>query len=377
MFWTVRAGAPRSTVYVGSSSAGAGRGRPGLLRHRVGGALGRLGGLGLRARLRDRRGRRRRVGACSAGCSAGFGARRGGGRLGRGLRRSWSAAVPLRRCRRCVPVGLEVRRPRRVDAARVPLVLVVHLLDQPLVGAEVGRREVGLATWGLRHGLIRLFRYVHGECQVSRLDPHTSKCRPTGRVCGVVCGGPQPRLADFVPIGTSNGEFRRMSQRSRRGVLGASPRSSSSASPPAAAATSDGDARRSALVIDARPTADATPRRSRPRSRWGELAGRLPQAAARSRWRRRAGRSSTGGSTRRTSRATTRAPTSPAPGRASPPAPRPEARRDGDLMSNRDIGASIDGVEPERARRDARRGQREEAAGRRHRSGGAPVRDDR
>ena len=63
-------------------------------------------------------------------------------------------------------VGLEVLHPRRIHAARVPLVLVVHLLHEPLVGAEVGTLQmagdVGLAAWGLRHGLFRLFRCVRG-----------------------------------------------------------------------------------------------------------------------------------------------------------------------------------------------------------------------
>ena len=75
-------------------------------------------------------GRPARPGACSAGaCSAGAAA-------GRGLRGRGGAVA------RAAPVAraglLEVRRPARVHAARITGELVVHLLDEPLVGSEVG-----------------------------------------------------------------------------------------------------------------------------------------------------------------------------------------------------------------------------------------------
>ena len=125
-------------------SAGAGRGRARLLRHRVGGALGRLGGLGLRARLGDRRGRR--LGGLGGGFSGAAPAwparacrpawRRPAGRRSRRSRSSVAVPLPPLAC----PLALKYVAQVGVDAAGIPLVLVVHLLDEPLVGAEVGGR---------------------------------------------------------------------------------------------------------------------------------------------------------------------------------------------------------------------------------------------
>ena len=238
MLAAVRAGAPRSTVYVGSSLAGAGAaGRDSFgtgLVVPLAGSAALLSGRGFATGAG--------VGVGSGACSwAGAGRRPGRAWPDRGLvvvavaaplpapvlarcwPRCWPFApvLPLEPARLAsAPVGLEVVRPRLVDAARIPLVLVVHLFDQPLVGAEIGGRELGLATWGLRHGLIRLFRYVHGECQSSRLDPRTSKCRPRGGFAAWCATSHSPGVADFLSDRHRDGEFRGMWQRSRRAPWG-------------------------------------------------------------------------------------------------------------------------------------------------------------
>ena len=162
----------------------------GLLGDRAGGALGRLGGLGVGARAcalgagcRLRAGRLRPrsssglapVGLVSAGFAAGAFAvvepgeplADGRGRRGGRLRRR-RCLLPTHAARRR---GLEVRDPDRVDALGVALVLVEHLLDQPLVGPEVGgglaKGLVGLAARRLRHGWVRLFL----RCVRMKLDP--------------------------------------------------------------------------------------------------------------------------------------------------------------------------------------------------------------
>ena len=130
------------------------RGGLGLLGDRAGGALGRLGGLGRRgAAWRPGpacwpwpRRALRRPGLVSAGLARWPWSRRARsrglrplaaasgqawGRLRRGRGRVRPVARPLASC-------LEVRDPDRVHAPGIALVLVEHLLDEPLVGAEVG-----------------------------------------------------------------------------------------------------------------------------------------------------------------------------------------------------------------------------------------------
>jgi hypothetical protein len=59
--------------------------------------------------------------------------------------------------------------------------------------------------------LIRLFRDVRdGWFQTSRLDPRASKCRLAQGHFGVVCGEPQHDVADFHPIGIDHDGLRRI-----------------------------------------------------------------------------------------------------------------------------------------------------------------------
>ena len=91
-----------------------------------------------------------------------------------------------------LPVRLEVRRPGRVDAPRITLELFVHLLDEPLVGSEVGGGsgwEVG--SDGLVCCAARVASPLPDTCAwcrdaLSRLVPHASKYRSTvARWCKV------------------------------------------------------------------------------------------------------------------------------------------------------------------------------------------------
>ena len=152
MFCTVRAGAPRSTVYVGSSLAAAGAAGAGLLGHRAAGARGPArrrrwpGGAGppgwawpvaeplpaLPGRLPGARDRAR-----ASGVAAGAGA----GACGRS---AGAAGLPLPAAGGGAGVGRRSRSAHSVGtlpgSARE---LVVHLVDEPLVGAEAGRRGPG------------------------------------------------------------------------------------------------------------------------------------------------------------------------------------------------------------------------------------------
>ena len=340
MFCTVRAGAPRSTVKVGSSLAGAGAaGRDSL-------GTGLVVPLAGSAALVSGRGF-----ATGAGVGVGSGACswRGAARLLSRLPERAGGASPTVAAVAAaggVAVRLEVRRPSRVDAAGVTLVLVEHFLYEPLVGAKIGGRELGLA-WGLRHGLIRLFRYARGECQSTRLDPHTSKCASDRGVGGVVCQAPQRRLADFPRIGTGEGKHRVMRHgsgriRHRTGVFAALVVVAL-----AAGGCNGGDD--GTRVAAPAASASAAPAEVSTVASVGELAGRLPQAR-RERLVEQVRQVVDGwidaaylaGDYPRTDFADSW------PGFT--PGARAKARRDGDLMSNRDLGAAIDGVEPQRRR---------------------------
>ena len=189
MFCAVRAGAPRRIVYDAWSFAGVGSAGldslgTGLVVPLAGSAALASGrGLATGARRLGSAGLAS-AGLASAGLvsaglvSAGFAAGAfsvvepgepladGRGRGGGGLRRLRGRVRPVARRR-----GLEVRDPDRVDALGVALVLVEHLLDQPLVGPEVAgglaKGLVGLAARRLRHGWVRLFL----RCVRMKLDP--------------------------------------------------------------------------------------------------------------------------------------------------------------------------------------------------------------
>ena len=195
MFCAVRAGAPRRIVYDAWSFAGVGSAGldslgTGLVVPLAGSAAlasgrGLATGAGVLALASSALARRARLAAWSRRAwsrrglvSAGFAAgafsvvepgeplARGRGRRGGGLRRRRGRVRPVARRR-----GLEVRDPDRVDALGVALVLVEHLLDQPLVGPEVAgglaKGLVGLAARRLRHGWVRLFL----RCVRMKLDP--------------------------------------------------------------------------------------------------------------------------------------------------------------------------------------------------------------
>ena len=336
MFCAVRAGAPRSTVYVGSSfAAGArrawGPSRPArwcparVRRPRRSCAASRPG-----------RGRPAcwssaslvvSAGCLSAGCSACFPwACSGGSGAGcSGCSRPGPAGVPAGPVgpRRTVgvPVRLEVAHPLRIHAVRIALVLLEHLLDEPLVGSELGGgvgRTGGLGTAALVVSPLPVVRACGITVKASPTRQQMrSRCpdlgqgereTPTHQTQGVTSMSSDP---DTTPV--------------RRRPGAASVAISATASQRRATSRAEQrpgrDAGRPERRPDARGRAGRRVRRGR---RPAAPKGPRPGRGRRVRDRRRAS------SRRPTSRATTRAPTSAAPSRASPTGAAAVARRDRD-----------------------------------------------
>ena len=121
----------------------------------------------------------------------------GAGSAARGLRGR------LRRCRCAAPVpwplALEVLRPGRDRRCPGPAG-TGRTSPRRATRWRRNRRTGGSdwLTWGLRHGLIRLFRYVHGGSSVVKARPPRQQMQTAGRQFGVVCREPQPGLAHCV-----------------------------------------------------------------------------------------------------------------------------------------------------------------------------------
>src|SRR4051812_11311646 len=94
-----------------------------------------------------------------------------------------------------------------------------------------------------------------------------------GRRCGVVCHGPQPCLADFVPIGSDHGEFRSMSQPARRTSWATAATVAAVLALTAACSGGDDPDPKTAGSPTAAPTEVATA------VSFGKITGRLPSAA--------------------------------------------------------------------------------------------------
>ena len=170
MFCTIRAATPRSVVILAPRRAGALRPFAAAL------GAGLAGGL--------------RAGAAAGGLPGSpparsawpaatvVGGRGVGAGLGGGGRARWprsprpGVAVELGGHRRLV-VGEEVV-PGRVDAGRVGEVPLVHVLDDPLVGAEA-REWVVLRSLLGRHGRVRLF---HARLSAARDDDRLTQATP-------------------------------------------------------------------------------------------------------------------------------------------------------------------------------------------------------
>ena len=138
-------------------------------------------------------------GCCSGAC---FGA--GGGGVAR--RRWWP---PYRCPDRCDWKNAD---PLGCHALRIALVLLEHLLDEPLVGPELAGGVVGLLAWGLRHGGFASSGSARGvSCwsQPSRLVPHASKCAAPPRISGRLARDTRDR--ESVPMTSDLASTRRSS----------------------------------------------------------------------------------------------------------------------------------------------------------------------
>ena len=178
MFWAVRIGAPRSggelrlVARLGGRGGAFSLGTGDLTAFGAGfsaalfaadfvAGFGAAFSAGLRGGLLPRASARASRRPCRLGFSAGFCA----GFAGRGLRAFGRAfAVAFWAASRLLATRLEELPPGAVDAVGVLLVALVHLVDEPLVGAEVRHRvrsRAGLVVLDrLGHVWVRLFRCV-------------------------------------------------------------------------------------------------------------------------------------------------------------------------------------------------------------------------